>query len=164
MIRFLSAIFLVLGLAACQAPQSGFSAEQIAVLRENGFKPAEDNWELGMADRLLFATDESRVEPGAAQNIQRMTRALVAVGVLGARIDGHTDSTGAAGYNEQLSLRRAEAVKQLMVQAGMGDSAVRAVGMGARAPVESNSTSAGRRENRRVVIVVSPADAMPVAR
>ncbi|EHM01536.1 OmpA family protein [Acetobacteraceae bacterium AT-5844] len=161
--RFLPATFLLLGLAACQAP-TGFSAEQIAALRGNGFQPVDENWELGMADRLLFATDESRLDPVQEQNIGRMTGTLVGVGVRGARVEGHTDDTGAADYNEQLSLRRAGAVKQAMVRGGMDDSAVHAIGRGSRAPVETNRTAAGRRENRRVVIIVSPADAMPLPR
>ncbi|ETI65424.1 cell envelope biogenesis protein OmpA [Sphingobium sp. C100] len=157
---FLSLAFLAL--AACQTVQpqrpAGFTARQVAALKQQGFEPAGEDWQFGMADRLLFAVEESALIADQRVAIGRISAALVAVDIRGARVEGHTDSTGAASYNEALSLRRAGAVADALVEGGMARPAMRVVGMGARVPVESNRSADGRRENRRVVIIVSPAD------
>lgn len=156
-------LFSILPLAACQTVQSpqpaGFSPQQVTALRRQGFEPSGQDWQFGMADRLLFATDESTLIPDQKVAIGRISAALAAVDIRGARVEGHTDSTGASSYNEALSLRRAQAVADALVAGGMAQPAMRVVGMGARVPVESNRSADGRRENRRVVIIVSPADA-----
>lgn len=150
-------------LAACQTVQpqrpAGFTPQQVGALQRQGFEQAGDDWQFGMADRLLFASDESTLIPDQKVAIGRISGALVGVGIHGARVEGHTDSTGAASYNEALSLRRAQAVADALIGGGMTRPTMRVVGMGARVPVESNRSATGRRENRRVVIIVSPADA-----
>ncbi len=154
--RFLLAL-TALVLAACQSvgPTTGFSKQQIAVLEQNGFEKVGDDWELGLNDRLLFPTDQSQLGEEQAQVIDRLTRALTGVGVRGARVIGHTDSTGSEDYNDKLSMERATAVRAAMIRSGMDEAAVVAEGVGARQPVEPNSTAQGRRENRRVVVRVS---------
>ena len=156
---------LLLLIAACQtvppAPVSPYSAEQVAVLKHYAFEEADGEWLLGMDGKLLFPSDESRVAEDQAETISQMARALLAVGIHGARVEGHTDSTGSMQYNHDLSLRRAEAVKQALVAGGMADARVQAVGKGASQPVESNRTVQGRSENRRVAIIVTPADVLP---
>lgn len=149
--------FAFLLLAACQSvpPPGGFTPQQVAVLEENGFENVGDNWELGLADRLLFPSDESELGEAQAAIVARLTTSLLGIGVTGARVVGHTDSTGTDSHNEALSLARALAVKGAMVSAGMPEAGVREEGAGARRPVESNATAAGRQENRRVVIIVS---------
>lgn len=162
--RVMMPLLGLLGLAACQTVsvpvRSGFTQQQVAALAGNGFSPAGDNWELGMADRLLFATDESVLPPSQRQGLGRMVAALVGVGIHGAEVQGHTDSVGAARYNDALSRRRATAVAAAMAAGGMDSGAIRVVGMGQRDPIEDNATAQGRQENRRVVILVTPADAM----
>lgn len=152
----------IFALAACQTVQpqrpAGFTLQQVAALQQQGFKPAGEDWQFGMADRLLFAFDDSTLIPEQKTAIGRISSALVKVDIRGARVEGHTDSTGTASYNEALSLRRAQAVADALVAGGIMQSAMRVVGMGARVPVESNGSLDGRRENRRVVIIVSPAD------
>ena len=69
------------------------------------------------------------------------------------RIEGHTDSEGAAESNRALSERRAAAVLDYLAQAGVERSRLTAVGRGEAAPVASNDTEAGRRQNRRVELV-----------
>jgi len=160
----LSLLLPLFALAACQTvqpqpQQAGFTPQQVATLQQQGFEPAGDDWQFGMADRLLFGTDESTLIPEQQAAISRISRVLVAVDIHGARVEGHTDSTGSASYNEALSARRAQAVADALVVGGMARQAMRVVGMGARVPVESNHLASGRRENRRVVIIVSPADA-----
>lgn len=148
-------------LAACQtvSPAPAYTAAQVKVLQAQGFTRVDDRWELGLADRLLFASDEDRLAETQVRRLAELSHALLSVGIHGLAIEGNTDSTGEAGYNQKLSERRAIAVKQAIVGSGMADQTVRAVGLGEKHPVESNRTAAGRQENRRVVIVITPADA-----
>jgi outer membrane protein OmpA-like peptidoglycan-associated protein len=71
-------------------------------------------------------------------------------------IEGHTDSQGAAEFNQQLSQRRAEAVRNYLVSRGIADDRVKAEGFGPSRPVADNATPEGRANNRRVEIVVQP--------
>ncbi len=160
--RKLIAVALMSLLAACQSVphRPGFSAKQVAALEQIGFKPAGDDWSLGIADRLLFETNQAVLIPENATSIGRLAPSLLAVGIHGARVEGHTDAVGTTEYNQQLSLRRAEAVKAELVKNGMAAGELRVAGMGETDPIDTNDTEAGRAQNRRVVIVVSPADAM----
>jgi outer membrane protein OmpA-like peptidoglycan-associated protein len=69
-------------------------------------------------------------------------------------IEGHTDSVGAEDYNLDLSNRRAQSVRRYLVAKGIDGDRITAVGKGETEPVADNDTSAGRAENRRVVILV----------
>ncbi len=153
-------LFAALLVAACQTVPAvrGFSAQQVAVLKQEGFAPVGENWELGIADRVLFAVNESELKPENAAVIERLAKILLGIGIGGTMVEGHTDSTGSAEYNQALSLRRAQSVKAAMVAAGMAEPAVRVVGLGETDPIESNDTEEGRAQNRRVVVIVAPSD------
>jgi outer membrane protein OmpA-like peptidoglycan-associated protein len=70
-------------------------------------------------------------------------------------VEGHTDSIGEAKYNLWLSGRRAEAVRQLLIdQHGVNPSQITAVGRGEESPVADNHTADGRRLNRRVELIM----------
>ena len=70
-------------------------------------------------------------------------------------VEGHTDSIGEAKYNLWLSGRRAEAVRQLLIdQHGVNPSQIKAVGRGEESPVADNHTADGRRLNRRVELIM----------
>lgn len=80
-------------------------------------------------------------------------------------IEGHTDTSGAADYNKQLSQRRADAVARVLVeQFGVDATRVRSVGFGEENPVADESTPAGRVANRRVVAEISAQVEKPVER
>lgn len=155
------ALALAVSLSACQTTPAkpGFSREQVALMMQEGFKPVGDNYELGIADRVLFAVDVSDLVPENAAVIDSLARKLASVGIHGATVEGHTDSTGSDEYNQKLSERRAASVSAAMVAGGLAPGEVRAVGLGESDPIESNDTEAGRAQNRRVVVVVSPMDA-----
>jgi OOP family OmpA-OmpF porin len=155
------ALFAIAALAACQTVPAklGFSAKQVAVLTQEEFKPAGDNYELGLSDRVLFEVNKSDLSPEAVERIGKLAKALGSVDIHGAGVEGHTDSSGSDQYNQQLSERRAAAVKAEFVRGGMPEANVRAVGKGEAQPIASNDTDEGRAQNRRVVIVVTPADA-----
>ena len=65
-------------------------------------------------------------------------------------INGHTDSSGAAAYNQTMSERRAEAVKTFLVSKGLNAASIKAVGHGSSQPAYSNATAEGRNANRRI--------------
>ena len=71
-------------------------------------------------------------------------------------VEGHTDSVGAAGMNQALSMRRAEAVRDALVAHGVEADRVSVAGYGSERPVADNTSSAGRANNRRVEIVIQP--------
>jgi outer membrane protein OmpA-like peptidoglycan-associated protein len=70
-------------------------------------------------------------------------------------IEGHTDSTGTAEFNLNLSQRRADGVRQFLTMQGLSPATITATGLGEADPIADNSTAAGRKQNRRVEIIVS---------
>lgn len=159
--RHLLATATLAFLSACATvpTRPGLTTRQVAVLQENGFVATDGRWELGLPDRLLFASEESALVASQNQRLDRMARALAGVGIRGARVEGNTDSIGASTYNQALSERRATAVRAVLVTGGMDGAAIAAIGRGEHDPIESNRTASGRQENRRVVIIITAADA-----
>ncbi|MCL2658272.1 MAG: OmpA family protein [Betaproteobacteria bacterium] len=147
----------VFSLSGCQtAPEKkdGLSAEQVAALKQEGFVESEGSWEFSASDKLLFGSNEATLVPNARETVDRVARLLVKLAIPAVRVDGHTDATGSASYNDQLSLRRAQAVADALIAAGVPAGGVTVRGLGSRAPVASNQTAEGRSQNRRVVVVI----------
>lgn len=82
--------------------------------------------------------------------------ALSSVGINGVRVYGYSDEEGADAYDLELSRRRAEVVAIELVDVGLDAKRIAIVGRGKREPVADNRTPAGRAQNRRAAIVVSP--------
>jgi outer membrane protein OmpA-like peptidoglycan-associated protein len=72
------------------------------------------------------------------------------------RIAGHADNVGSASYNNQLSEQRAMSVARVLVSNGTSASRIGVTGRGFYEPITSNATVAGRAQNRRVEIVITP--------
>ncbi|MCL2874835.1 MAG: OmpA family protein [Betaproteobacteria bacterium] len=150
-----SLIFLLaalLGLAACQSTPEPVSRN--TVLQSAGFVQSSEGWEFSTSEKLLFEPGESNLMPAGRETVNRITHLLIELEVPTVRIDGHTDTTGSVDFNNQLSLRRAQAVADVMVEAGMPAAAITVRGLGSQAPVASNQTAEGRAQNRRVVVVI----------
>lgn len=109
-----------------------------------------------MAQDILFATDSYTVRPDLRTQLRAVAQNINNYPVSVVFVTGHTDSTGTESYNQQLSLRRADAVAGELITAGVPASRVQARGMGESQPVASNETAAGRAQNRRVVITIRP--------
>jgi len=103
---------------------------------------------------ILFDTDSDSVKPESAAVIQQIAKGLQQNTDLKVEIDGHTDSTGAAAHNMDLSKRRAEAVKNILVsQFSIEAGRLTTAGFGSSKPLDSNNTAAGKAQNRRVEFV-----------
>jgi outer membrane protein OmpA-like peptidoglycan-associated protein len=103
---------------------------------------------------ILFDTNSDRLKPESAAAIQTVAKGLDTNPALKLLIEGHTDSVGNAAANLDLSKRRAEAVKAVLVsQFNVDASRLTTNGLGATKPIDSNDTPQGRAQNRRVEFV-----------
>lgn len=101
-----------------------------------------------------FASGQAQLKPEARDNLQRVVEFINRHPGKQVLIEGHTDSQGSANLNQTLSQRRAEAVRQALVQDGVEAERLSAVGLGKERPVADNGSAEGRARNRRVDIVV----------
>jgi outer membrane protein OmpA-like peptidoglycan-associated protein len=103
---------------------------------------------------ILFDTDSDRLKSESAPVIQSIAKGLETNPTLKLLIEGHTDSVGDRNHNMDLSKRRAEAVKTVLVSQFSVDTArLTTAGLGASKPIDSNDTPQGRSQNRRVELV-----------
>ncbi|MGN8068323.1 OmpA family protein [Mucilaginibacter sp. SG564] len=109
---------------------------------------------------ILFDTDKSDVKPAAQSNLQKLATSLQNNPNTNILIVGHTDSTGTAQHNMDLSIRRAEAVKSYIVSNNVNSSRLTTSGKGKTEPIADNRTPEGRAQNRRVEIVIVANDQM----
>jgi outer membrane protein OmpA-like peptidoglycan-associated protein len=110
---------------------------------------------LNLRNDLLFETDSAVLSEDAIARVSRIGDILAKYPEDRLRIEGHTDSRGTAAYNEELSLRRAEAVARVLSSRGVAPSQILVLGMGEEQPVASNGDPAGRSANRRVQLHIS---------
>lgn len=144
----------ILLLAACQTKPAGLTAEQIAVLQKNGFTQTAAGWELGLDAKVLFGNNRATLSPESEKTVEKLASDLLHVGLMKVNLDGHTDNYGDVGYNNDLSLRRANTVAAAFAQAGMPRANIHTRGLGQSQPVASNKTQEGRAQNRRVSVII----------
>jgi outer membrane protein OmpA-like peptidoglycan-associated protein len=109
---------------------------------------------VNMSD-VLFDTGSYTLKPGAREKLAKISGILLAHPGLTLQIEGHTDSVGGDEFNQQLSERRADSVRDFLAQNGVSASAITARGFGKTQPVASNDSAEGRQRNRRVELVVN---------
>jgi outer membrane protein OmpA-like peptidoglycan-associated protein len=112
---------------------------------------------------ILFDVNEATLKPDARLVLAKLAGILLIMPDQRVEIEGHTDSTGSAEYNVDLSQRRANAVLSLLRGQGLEAARLQAVGFGMQRPVADNGTADGRRRNRRVEIVISDPSGSTVA-
>jgi len=103
---------------------------------------------------VLFDTGRAELKSGASRKLDQLAQFLVEHPDRRVQIDGFTDSVGTDAYNEDLSQRRADAVKTALINRGVQPSRIGTEGYGKAYPVASNSDSGGRQLNRRVEVVI----------
>ena len=104
---------------------------------------------------VLFKTGSYELAPGARERLAKVSGILLAYPSLHVQIEGHTDSVGSDEYNQDLSEKRAGAVRDYFVQQGIAADSIDARGFGKTQPIASNDTAEGRQQNRRVELVLS---------
>ena len=108
-----------------------------------------------IAINVNFATDSSEVTEAYMAEVEKAANFLKQYADVTAVIEGYTDDTGKASYNESLSQRRADAVMAVLVERfGIAADRLTAKGYGEAKPIESNDSKVGRAANRRVVAVI----------
>jgi outer membrane protein OmpA-like peptidoglycan-associated protein len=110
-----------------------------------------------LSGAVLFASGKSDLLPGAQAKLTEVADALTKEDVESKIVvEGHTDSQGGASYNQDLSQRRAQSVRDYLVTRGMASDRVTSEGFGLTRPIADNASPEGRANNRRVEIVVQP--------
>jgi outer membrane protein OmpA-like peptidoglycan-associated protein len=104
---------------------------------------------------VLFRSGSVELLPAARERLAKVSGIVLAYPSLHVSIEGHTDSVGSDEYNQDLSERRAQSVRDYFVRGGIPAGAVDARGFGKAEPVASNESPEGRQQNRRVELVLS---------
>jgi outer membrane protein OmpA-like peptidoglycan-associated protein len=104
---------------------------------------------------VLFDFNKYTLKPEARERLARISGIVLAYPDLKLQIEGYTDSIGSDEYNQTLSEKRAESVRDYLVSSGVSMNNVAAQGLGKADPVADNTTAAGRKLNRRVEMIVS---------
>jgi outer membrane protein OmpA-like peptidoglycan-associated protein len=119
-------------------------------------KQTDRGWILTLKNELLFDAGGATLKPGAQRALDNLAQFLTKYPDRDIAIEGFTDSTGTKELNQQLSEKRAWAVKAALVARGIQSTRIDARGYGPSFPVASNGTPTGRQLNRRVEIVIDP--------
>ena len=104
---------------------------------------------------ILFDTGKTALKPGAKSMLSKIAKQLQTDPSLKIAVEGHTDSVGGAATNQSLSEKRANAVRDYLVSAGISGDHITADGKGEESPIATNKTAAGRQQNRRVELVIT---------
>lgn len=108
---------------------------------------------------VLFTSDSSKLLAPAMTKLQKVAEVISEYGdKYRVRVEGHTDSRGAANHNLSLSESRAASVREFLVGRGVEPAVITSVGRGEDAPIAPNTTAEGRADNRRVELVIEPVD------
>jgi len=106
-------------------------------------------------DGVQFATGRAEASPAARESLSKLSGVVASYPGLRFNVEGHTDNVGSAAMNNELSLRRAIAVRDYLIEQGVAASSIDVAGLGFSTPIGDNTTADGRARNRRVEIVVS---------
>ncbi|NIF24444.1 OmpA family lipoprotein [Candidatus Pantoea multigeneris] len=115
-----------------------------------------NNIVLNMPNNVTFDSNSSNLKPAGANTLTGVAMVLKEYKDTDVNIAGFTDSTGTRSLNMRLSQQRADSVSSALILQGVDSSRLRTQGMGPDNPVASNSTEAGKAQNRRVEITLSP--------
>lgn len=104
---------------------------------------------------ILFDTGKTALKPGAKSTLSKIAKQLQTDPSLKIAVEGHTDNVGSTATNQTLSEKRANAVRDYLVSAGISSDHITADGKGEESPIATNRTAAGRQQNRRVELVIT---------
>ena len=115
-------------------------------------RTSDDELNVTVNNEVLFDFNSAALRSSSKTALREMADVFDRYPDTTIRVEGHTDSTGSASYNESLSERRAASVKSYLSNLGVRSSRLRAIGYGESQPRANNSTANGRQLNRRVEI------------
>lgn len=104
---------------------------------------------------IQFETGKAIIKPTSRPILNQIATVFIDNPTYKVEVQGHTDNVGKADYNQDLSERRAQAVRSYLISAGVPESQLVAHGYGLTMPIADNATAAGRAKNRRVEFVIS---------
>lgn len=156
--------------AEYKASQSEAAAREMAAkaealaktLQDFSAKQSERGLVLTMGN-ILFEVNKSTLKSGAERSLEKVAAFLTEYPNRSVLIEGFTDSSGSAEYNQDLSERRAETVLNELQRLGINSSRLTSKGYGEDYPVASNATDAGRQQNRRVELIIANEDQTSVS-
>ena len=127
--------------------------------KRNPLDPSDDLFEFIKGKKVIlrginFATNKSKVLPESEPVLERAHASMVANPDVTIVVTGHTDNVGGDDFNRNLSLKRAQAVKDWLVKKGIAANRMKVVGKGETDPMATNDTEEGRAENRRMEFTV----------
>lgn len=146
------------------ATQSQAEKDALALKNENlekelaalKMKPTARGMELTLKD-TVFEFGKADLTSGARRDLEKLSQELKNAPDRKILVEGHTDGIGTDEYNQALSERRAQAIKDALAR-DIDSSRITARGLGKQYPVASNNTEAGRQQNRRVTVTVLSAE------
>jgi outer membrane protein OmpA-like peptidoglycan-associated protein len=149
--------------AAAEAERVRSAAENAARMRNELYNRLQAALPTRVTDRGLvseiggvqFATGTANLATSAREGLARFSGIVASYPGLRFTVEGHTDNTGTVAANNELSLRRAIAVRDYLIGQGVAASSIDVAGLGSSRPVADNATADGRARNRRVEIVVA---------
>jgi OOP family OmpA-OmpF porin len=104
--------------------------------------------------KIRFETGRATIDPDSAGLLDRLIETALRCPAANIEIAGHTDADGDGGFNQALSEKRAQAVADYLVRAGLPADRFKAMGYGSLQPVASNDTDEGKAQNRRIEFLV----------
>jgi outer membrane protein OmpA-like peptidoglycan-associated protein len=128
-------------------------SEAISVQRQG------NNLALNFKSDLVFDSGSAGVKDASTADLQQVAKVMNDYPQTRILVAGHTDSIGSNESNQRLSERRANAVKNLLVNNGVSGDRIGAKGYGKTQPIAGNDTATGRQQNRRVKITIEPIEA-----
>jgi outer membrane protein OmpA-like peptidoglycan-associated protein len=139
-----------------QADADALKAKNDALAKELAdlkMKPTPRGMELTLRD-TMFEFGKADLTTGARRDLEKISQRLKSAPTRQITVEGHTDSIGSDEFNEALSQRRADVVRDVLIR-DTEASRVTARGLGKQYPIATNSTESGRQQNRRVTIILS---------
>ena len=133
-----------------QAFRDELSGSGIDVVREG------DNLRLIMPSNITFATGQSYITTGFHTTLNDVAKVLTKFDKTFLSIEGHTDSSGAADFNQKLSEQRASSVKSYLINQNILAARLNTIGYGETKPIAANNTAQNKALNRRVEIQIVP--------
>lgn len=115
-----------------------------------------DTIRLQAPENITFDTNRADIRPQFQPVLEQLAQSIRQYPGTVVQVEGHTDATGAAAYNQTLSENRAASVRSYLIQRGVEANRLIAVGYGMTRPIADNNTAAGRAQNRRVEILIVP--------